>query len=288
MNVTLKDFENDFPIAWCPGCGNFPILAALKQALVEMGLKPHEIVLVSGIGQAAKLPHYLRCNYFNGLHGRALPVATAIRVANSGLPVIVIGGDGDTYGEGGNHFIHALRRNVNLTLITHNNQVFGLTRGQASPTTERGFVTKVQTHGVFLKAFNPVTVAVALETPFVARGFSGDVHHLTGLIREAVSTEGFSLVDVFQPCVSYNHVHTYEWYKKRVYDLNKTGHDTKDLKAAFEKSREWGERIPIGVFYRDPGQESFEQRLPVLKEGPPLVKRSPDPSRVEKLIHSFL
>ncbi len=288
MNVKNRDFDNDVPIAWCPGCGNFSILKALKQALTDMALKSNEIILVSGIGQAAKLPHYLRCNFFNGLHGRSLPIATAIRIANSDVPVIVIGGDGDTYGEGGNHFIHALRRNMNMTLITHNNQIFGLTQGQASPTTERGFITRVQTHGVFLTPFNPITLAIALEAPFVARGFAGNVKHLKGLIKEAFSTEGFSLIDVFQPCVSYDHVHTFEWYKERVYDLEESGHDMKDLMAAFQRSKEWGEKIPIGIFYQNPESLSYEAQSPVLKDGPALVKRHPDPSRVEKVIDSFV
>jgi 2-oxoglutarate ferredoxin oxidoreductase subunit beta len=204
------------------------------------------------------------------------------------VPVIVIGGDGDTYGEGGNHFIHALRRNVNMTLITHNNQVFGLTQGQASPTTERGFVTRVQTHGVFLTPFNPITLAIALEVSFVARGFAGNVEHLTWLIRDALSTVGFSLIDVFQPCVSYDRIHTFDWYKKRVYDLNESGHDTKDQTAAIEKSKEWGEKIPIGIFYQNPEKLSYEQQSTLLRDGPTLVKRRPDPSRVEKVIDSFL
>ncbi len=288
MNVENRDFDNDVPIAWCPGCGNFSILKALKQALIDMAVKPNEIILVSGIGQAAKLPHYLRCNFFNGLHGRSLSIATAIRIANADVPVIVIGGDGDTYGEGGNHFIHALRRNMNMTLITHNNQVFGLTQGQASPTTERGFVTRVQIHGVVLTPFNPVTVAIALEVPFVARGFAGNVEHLQWLIKEAMSTEGFSLIDVFQPCVSYDHVHTFEWYKDRVYDLNESGHDTTDQTAAIQRSKEWGEKVPIGIFYQNPEKLSYEAQSPVLKEGPALFKRRPDPYRVERVIDSFL
>jgi 2-oxoglutarate ferredoxin oxidoreductase subunit beta len=288
MNATNGTFDNDVPIAWCPGCGNFSILKALKQALTDMALKPNEIILVSGIGQAAKLPHYLRCNFFNGLHGRSLPIATAIRIANSDVPVIVIGGDGDTYGEGGNHFIHALRRNMNMILITHNNQVFGLTQGQASPTTERGFVTRVQTHGVVLTPFNPITLAIALEVSFVARGFAGNVEHLKGLIKDAMSIEGFALIDVFQPCVSYDRVHTFEWYKERVYNLNESGHNTRDQTAAIEKSKEWGEKIPIGIFYQNPEKLSYEAQSTVLKDGPALVKRRPDPSRVEKVIDSFL
>ncbi len=287
MTVKIQEFENDFPITWCPGCGNFPILNAVKGALAEMDLRPHEVILVSGIGQAAKLPHYMRGNFFNGLHGRALPVATAIRFANVDLPVIVIGGDGDTFGEGGNHFLHAIRRNINLTLITHNNQVFGLTRGQASPTTERGFVTRVQIHGVFLTPFNPLTVALAFEPPFVARGFAGDGNHLKDLIKAAVAAEGFSLVDVLQPCVSFDRIHTFQWYRERVYHLNETGHDPHDLMAAIEKSREWGDQIPIGIFYRNPEKLSYERQSPVLKDGP-LVKRRLDPSRVEAVIDSFL
>ena len=288
MNATNGTFDNDVPIAWCPGCGNFSILKALKQTLTDMALMPNDIILVSGIGQAAKLPHYMRCNFFNGLHGRSLPIATAIRIANSDVPVIVIGGDGDTYGEGGNHFLHALRRNMNMTLITHNNQVFGLTQGQASPTTERGFVTKVQTHGVFLTPFNPITLAIALEVSFVARGFAGNVEHLKWLIKEAMSTEGFALVDVFQPCVSYDHVHTFEWYRERVYDLNQSGHDTEDQTAAIQKSKEWGEKIPLGIFYQNPDKLSYEQQSSLLRDGPALVKRHPDPSRIEKVIDSFL
>ena len=288
MTVKVDDYENNFPIAWCPGCGNFSILKALKQALAEMSLKPHDLILVSGIGQAAKLPHYLRCNFFNGLHGRSLPVATAIRIANHDLPVIVIGGDGDTYGEGGNHFLHALRRNIDLTLITHNNQVFGLTQGQASPTTEKGFLTRVQTHGVLADPLNPLTIALALKAPFVARGFSGNGEQLTGLIKEAVNTQGFSLVDVFQPCVTYDRIHTFEWYKKRVYEISEGKHDTKDLAEAFLRAEEWGERIPTGIFYRNPDRPSYESQLPVLKDGPPLVKRGHDPSSVEKELDAFL
>jgi 2-oxoglutarate ferredoxin oxidoreductase subunit beta len=287
MKLTVKDFDNDFAISWCPGCGNFSILKALKQALADLELSPYKIILVSGIGQAAKLPHYLNCNFFNGLHGRALPVATAIRIANSNIPVIVIGGDGDTYGEGGNHFIHALRRNINLTLITHDNQVFGLTRGQASPTSEFGFKTPVQINGTMLAPLNPLSLALTFEAPFIARGFAGDVKHLAMLMREAINTNGFSLLDIFQPCVSFDRVHTFQWYQERVYDLNKENHDTGDIIAAMERAKEWGKRIPIGIFYRNPEKLSYEKQVPVLKNGP-LVHRHLDPSRVEKVIDSFL
>jgi 2-oxoglutarate ferredoxin oxidoreductase subunit beta len=287
MKSSPKDFDNDFPIAWCPGCGNFSILRAVKQSLAELGLKPHEVIMVSGIGQAGKLPHYMRGNMFNGLHGRALPVATGIRIAETRIPVVVIGGDGDSYGEGGNHFIHALRRNVNLTLITHNNQVFGLTLGQASPTTERGFVTKVQGHGVFLTPFNPLAIASLFEAPFVARGFAGRIPHLTGLIKEAMQVQGFSLVDVLQPCVTFDRIHTFRWYEERIYDLNEEGHDPEDLVAAIHKSREWGDRVPIGIFYRNGKAQSFEERVPALRKGP-LNRLKLDPSKAEELVETFL
>ncbi len=287
MSVAPREFDNDFPIAWCPGCGNFPILKAVKHSLAELGLKPHEVIIVSGIGQSSKLPHYMRCNFFNGLHGRSLPVATGIRVADPSIPVLVIGGDGDTYGEGGNHFIHAIRRNLNVTLMTHNNQVFGLTLGQASPTTEKGFVTKVQGNGVFLTPFNPLAIASILEAPFVARGFSGRVQHLTGLIKEAIQVKGFSLVDVLQPCVTFDRIHTFRWYEDRVYDLSEEGHNPEDLVAAIHKSREWGDRVPIGVFYRNRREKTFEDQLVALRKGP-LNNVRLDPSKVSELVETFL
>jgi len=287
MSISPKEYDNDFPIAWCPGCGNFPILKAVKQSLAELGLKPHEVIVVSGIGQSGKLCHYMRGNFFNGLHGRSLPVATGIRVADPSIPVIVIGGDGDTYGEGGNHFIHALRRNLNVTLITHNNQVFGLTLGQASPTTERGFVTKVQSHGVFLTPFNPLAMAALMQAPFVARGFAGRLPHLTGLIKEALQVKGFSLVDVLQPCVTFDRVHTFKWYEERVYDIGEEGHDPEDMTSAILKSREWGNRVPIGVFYRNKKTTSFEDQLAPLKKGP-LKNLKLDPSKAAELVETFL
>ncbi len=287
MSVTAKDYDNSFPNTWCPGCGNFGILAALKQALSELNIKPYETAIISGIGQSGKTPHYMRCNFFNGLHGRSIPVAEAVKIANADLPVIAVGGDGDMYGEGGNHFIHALRRNVNITMLVHNNKVFGLTQGQASPTTDQGVVTKVQKHGVFLTPFNPLAVAVALEAPFVARGYAGDQEHLVGLIKAAMEADGFSLVDILQPCVSFDRIHTFQWYKDRIYDVNQAGHEMSDLDAAVEKSREWGERIPIGIIYRNLERPSFESEHSVLKGGA-LIKRTHNASLVEKAIDSFL
>ncbi|MBU2551671.1 MAG: 2-oxoacid:ferredoxin oxidoreductase subunit beta [Proteobacteria bacterium] len=287
MTVKASDYDNEFPVTWCPGCGNFAILQALKQALAELDLRPDQVVLVSGIGQAGKLPHYMRCNFFNGLHGRAIPLATAVRIANTGLPVIVVGGDGDLFGEGGNHFTHALRRNVNLTVLSHNNQVFGLTKGQASPTAEVGLSARLQPRGVILHPFNPLAAAVIGEAALVARGFAGESGHLVGLIKRAVRTDGFALVDVLQPCVSFDRKHTFQWYRDRIYNLDESGHDPRDFAAAIARSREWDQQVPIGVFFENPDRPSYEQATPVLR-GEPLVDRKPDPGRVQKLIDSFL
>jgi 2-oxoglutarate/2-oxoacid ferredoxin oxidoreductase subunit beta len=263
--VTLEDYGN-FEPAWCPGCGNFSILKALKGALVNLGLKPHEVLLVSGIGQAAKTPHYLKAHVFNGLHGRSLPVATGAKLSNPNLTVIAESGDGCSYGEGGNHFLAAIRRNINLTLLVHDNQIYGLTKGQASPTTAEGQSTKAQPTGVSSAPFNPIAVAVAMQAGFVARGFSGNLDHLTALIQKAVIFRGFSLVDILQPCVSFNKVNTFNWYKKRCYELPEE-YDPYDWEGAIKTALFAGERIPIGVIYKNE-RMTFEDHFPILKEGP--------------------
>ena len=247
--VSLEDYGT-CETAWCPGCGNFPIIEAVKQALVEGDLRPHQVLFVSGIGQAAKAPHYFNANVFNGLHGRALPAATGAKLVNPELTVVVQSGDGCSYGEGGNHFLAAIRRNVDLTLLVHNNQVYGLTKGQASPTSERGFVTKAQPHGVEAEAFNPVAVAVAMRAGFVARGFSGMTDHLAGLIVKAIAHRGFSLIDILQPCVTFNKVNTFAWYKKRCHQLP-GDYEPTHWSTAMNVALQWGDKIPLGVIYKN-------------------------------------
>lgn len=284
--LTPKDFEGIQP-AWCPGCGNFAILNSIRKALIELGKSPHELLLVSGIGQASKLPHYLKCNVFNGLHGRPIPPATGAKVANPELVVIAIAGDGDCYGEGGNHFIHAIRRNVNITVLVHDNQVYALTKGQASPTSDLGFVTKIQHEGVMLTPFNPISVAIALDASFVARSFAGDIEHLSKMIQEAVKHKGFSIVDILQPCVTFNKLNTFQWYKQRVYKIGEgDGYDPANRTKAFEKSLEWGDKIPIGIIYKNE-RPTFEEQIPALKKGP-LVRQELNPLRFQKLLESFL
>jgi 2-oxoglutarate ferredoxin oxidoreductase subunit beta len=281
--ATLESFNGQTP-AWCPGCGNFPILKAFKEAMVELGLEPHRLTVVSGIGQAAKLPHYTNCNTFNGLHGRALPVATGIRLANHEMPVVVTTGDGDCYGEGGNHLMAAMRRNINVKLFVHNNQIYGLTKGQPSPTTGEGMVTRNTPLGVISEPFNPMALAVALDCSFAARAFAADTERLKGLMKEAMEHKGFALIDILQPCVTFNKINTYEWYRKRVYPVE-AGYDPGDRAAAFTRALEWGDRIPIGVIYRN-ARPTFEERLPMLARGP-LVHQVFDPSKIEKTLKEF-
>src|SRR3989338_5688044 len=274
-----------FETAWCPGCGNFGILDAVKDALVKLQLDPHKIVLVSGIGQAAKLPHYLFGNVFNGLHGRAIPAATGIKLANRNLAVVVTSGDGDIYGEGGNHLIHAIRRNIDITVIVHNNQVYALTKGQASPTSDLGFVTRVQPHGVIDAPVHPLSLAIALEAGFVARSFAGDKEHLSLMIQEGIKHKGFSLIDVLQWCVTFNKKNNFLWYKQRAYKLGPE-YEPSDKVKAFEKSLEWGDKIPIGIIYRN-GRPSYEEACGLIKDKP-LVEQESSAHKVKTILKEFL
>ena len=285
MAVDKKQYDlpGHTDIAWCPGCGNFPILNIVKMALAELNLPPEEVVVCSGIGQAAKTPHYLRVNYFNGLHGRALPPATAIKIANPKLTVIAESGDGDTYGEGGNHFLHAIRRNPDITSIVHNNMVYGLTKGQASPTSEKGMKTPVQVGGVVLEPFNPLATAITLGATFVARVFSGDIMQSKEIIKQAIQHKGYALVDVFQPCVVFNKQNTYQWFKENTFYLDEThdkGDKMKALALAFEL-----ERMPLGILYQETGRPSYETLVRTGDE--PLYEKVLDEAKLSELIKSY-
>jgi 2-oxoglutarate ferredoxin oxidoreductase subunit beta len=252
--------------------------------LVSSQLEPHQVLFVSGIGQAAKAPHYLNANLFNGLHGRSLPVATGAKLANPELKVIVESGDGCNYGEGGNHFLAAIRRNIDITLLVHNNQVYGLTKGQASPTSAEGFVTKAQPEGTPSYPFNPILVSVAMQAGFVARGFAGMIDELSKLIQQAIAHPGFALVDVLQPCVSFNKINTFGWYKERCQPLPE-GYDPTDWETAMKTGKEWGDRIPLGVIYRN-NRPSFEDHFPVLRDGP-LLGREMDREKLETILGGY-
>jgi 2-oxoglutarate/2-oxoacid ferredoxin oxidoreductase subunit beta len=284
--LTEQDFLSPVEIAWCPGCGNFGILKALKKALIELNLEPHKILMVSGIGQAGKFPHYLKCNHLNELHGRALPAAAAAKIVNPDLTVFAVGGDGDGYGEGGNHLLGAMQRNVDIKYLVHDNQVYGLTKGQASPTSDAGFVTKTTLSGAG-EPLNPLALAIACNASFVARSFAADIDHLSSIIRSACLHKGFALIDILQPCVSFNHVNTYDFYQTRVYKLGEDkNYDPSDRAAAFKKSLEWGEKIPIGIIYKHE-RSLFEERVEALRAGP-LVKQKLNPTDIEKVLDEFV
>jgi len=270
-----------YETAWCPGCGNYNILECLKTALEELGKDPYEVLMVAGIGQAAKTPQYISANSFCGLHGRSLPAAVAAKIANEKLTVIVNTGEGDSYGEGGNHFIHNIRRNVDITHFVHDNQIYGLTKGQASPTSIEGLVTPVQVTGSINTPLNPPLMAIAAGAGFVARGFSGNKQHLIALMKQAIEYKGYALVDILQPCISFNKINTFAWYSKRVYELDSSYDPTSKL-AALEKSLEFGDRIPIGVIYREP-KPAYHEKNTILKSGVPLLDRKTDLSVVEKI-----
>ncbi|MGC9516578.1 MAG: thiamine pyrophosphate-dependent enzyme [Methanomicrobiales archaeon] len=283
MGAEIYDVA-DADIAWCPGCGNFSILQSLKNALYDLKINPKNLVLVSGIGQAAKLPHYLRSNVFNSLHGRSLSPATAIKAVNPELTVVDISGDGCTYGEGGNHFIHTIRRNPDITNIVHNNMVYGLTKGQASPTSRKNFVTPFQVEGVFEEPFNPLSVAIALNCSFVARAFSGDMEKTKEIIKKAIKHKGYALVDIFQPCVTFNKLNTYQWFKENTYYLEDTYEPYNQVKA-FQRSTE-SEKYPLGIFYVN-NKKTFEDNQDVYAhETKPLYKRSLDVEKLRKLVDS--
>lgn len=257
--------------AWCPGCGDLNILNALKETLIKLGKEPHQVLIVGGIGQAAKTPQYINTNGFCGLHGRSLPPAIAAKIVSKDLTVIVDTGDGDSYGEGGNHFIHNIRRNVDITHFVHNNQIYGLTQGQASPTTDLGHITTVQPNGSHNIPMNPVLLAITLGAGFVARAFSSDKEGLKEIMEAAINYKGYALVDILQPCVSFNKINTHMWYKSRVYKLVE-GYDPSNKLKAIEKAMEWGDRIPLGILYREEKQD-FHDKIDFLKNGKPLVDR---------------
>lgn len=275
-----------YETAWCPGCGNFAILDCLKTALTELGKSPHEVLMVAGIGQAAKTPQYISANAFCGLHGRALPAAVAAKIANEKLTVVVDTGDGDSYGEGGNHFIHNIRRNVDITHFVHDNQIYGLTKGQASPTTGEGHITEVQVNGNANIPFNPVLIAIAAGAGFVARAFTGRKEHLIKVMKQAITYQGYALVDILQPCISFNKVNTFAWYSERVYELDET-HNPADKLAAIQKAMEFGEHIPVGIIYQESGR-TFHQKNKVLMNGAPLLEREMAPGVIENLIREFI
>src|SRR5207245_906426 len=267
--LTMKDFKPEVPPDWCPGCGDFGVMKALSQSCAEIDLPPRDRLVVSGIGCSCNLPGFIRAYGVHSLHGRALPFATGAKLANQAMTVIATGGDGDGYGIGLNHFIQAMRRNINITYIVMNNEVYGLTTGQDSPTSEPGMKTKTSPHGNLEGMLNPLTLALASGCGYIARGFSGQPKHLLKLYTDAIQYPGFALIDVFSPCVTFNKQNTYQWFREKVYKLEDKGHDPTDFHSAMDKALEWGEKIPIGLFYRNPNpRPPLDAQDPGLQTGP--------------------
>ena len=270
IQLTARDFKGLVDPDWCPGCGDFGVLNSLQRACAELGLRPHEILAVSGIGCSSNLPGYFNSYGMHTLHGRALAVATGAKMGNHRLHVIATGGDGDGYGIGGNHFTHTARRNVDMTYVVMNNQIYGLTTGQISPTSTIGMKTKSTPFGSVEAPINPITSAIMNGATFVARGYSGDIRHLTDLIKQGIQHSGFSLIDIFSPCVTFNHDNGHPFFKERVTKLEDEEHDTRDWKTACEKAMLFGDTIYTGLFFQKEAP-TLDGSEPVLEPDEPLA-----------------
>ncbi|MBI3324013.1 MAG: 2-oxoacid ferredoxin oxidoreductase [Candidatus Omnitrophica bacterium] len=283
----VKEYIGKVKPDWCPGCGDFGVLNSLQRALADLDIAPHNVLVVSGIGCSSNLPGFINAYGFHGLHGRSLPVAAGAKLANHDLTVIATGGDGDGYGIGVGHFVHTCRRNIDMTYIVMDNQIYGLTTGQASPTTEKDIRTKSTPEGTIEIALNPIALALTCGATYVARGFSGENLHLAQLMKGAIEHKGFALVDVFSPCVTYNKHNTYPWFKERVYKLEDEGHDPSNFMAAMQRSYEWGNRIPLGLFYKVE-RPTYVDEEPALRSGVPLVKQPLRQANLAALMEEFL
>ena len=272
--LVAKDFKPEVAPDWCPGCGDFGVLTGLFQACADLQIQPHDLLVVSGIGCSSNLPGFIRSYGVHSLHGRALPFATGSKLANQAMTVVVTGGDGDGYGIGLNHFIQAMRRNIDVTYIVMDNEIYGLTTGQASPTTETGIKTKTTPLGNLEGMLNPLALALASGCGFIARGFSGQPKHMVELYKAGIQHPGFALIDVFSPCVTFNKHNSYQWFRERVYKLEEESHETSNFHAAMDRALEWGDRIPIGLFYRNPDPPPPLDALDPALTGEPLVHQS--------------
>ncbi len=268
-------FKSEVKPDWCPGCGDYGVLNSLQKACADLNLNPKDIMVVSGIGCSSNLPGFFNSYGMHTLHGRGVAVANGVKLGNHDLTVIACGGDGDGYGIGVGHLIHSMRRNLDMTYVVMDNQIYGLTTGQTSPTTEQNVKTKSTPQGNLEQPLNPIMLALASGASFVARGFSGEPLHLAELYKQAIQHKGFAIVDVFSPCVTYNKVNTYPWFKERVYKLEDENHDRTNFDLAMKKAPEWGARIPIGVFYAKE-RPTYEEGETAMANGA-MSKLSPKP-----------
>jgi len=272
QTLTAANYKSEVKPDWCPSCGDYAVLAALQRACALLQIAPKDIVAVSGIGCSSNLPGFFGGYGIHSLHGRALPVATGLKLANHDLEVIMTGGDGDGYGIGLGHFIHAMRRNLDVTYMVMNNQIYGLTTGQTSPTSTKGEKTKSTPLGNLETPINPLHLALVSGATFVARAFSGDVEGMSEIMKQALQHKGFALVDCLSPCVTYNKHNTYAWFKERTYKLAEKGHDASNFEEAFKKASDWEEKIGLGVFYKV-SKPTYEDDEVALKDGPLLKQK---------------
>jgi len=286
MSVTSGDFTTGYLPTWCPGCGNFGIWLSLKEALARIGVGPSDGLVVYGVGCHGNMYDWMKMYGFVGLHGRTLPVAQGAKLANHKIPVVVVSGDGDGLGEGGNHFLHAAKRNPDITVILHDNQLYSLTTGQASPTAKPGFKTKSTPDGVFDSPINPLVFSIAAGATFVARAFSGDTPGLINLMVEAINHKGFAVLDIMQPCVTFDKEHTYDWYRQRLYKLETEGYVPDNKLKAIERAMEWGDKIPYGIFYKEQKATSEDHEPALVNE--PLAKQPIGSVPLDDVLNEFI
>lgn len=271
MSYTVSDFTSSYKPTWCPGCGNFGIWASLRRALVELGLGPHEVLAVYDIGCCGNGSNWFRSYGFHSLHGRALPLAVGARLGNHKLKVMAFAGDGGALGEGGNHFIHTCRTNIDLTYFIHDNQLYSLTTGQASPTSQKGMETKSTPQGTALGQLYPLQLAISAGATFVARGFADDLQGLTELMLMAIEHKGFAVLDILQPCPTFNLINTREWYGKYIKKLTQDNWDASNKNKALILAGNWHDFIPVGILYQE-ARPTLEESLPALS-GEPLISQ---------------
>jgi 2-oxoglutarate ferredoxin oxidoreductase subunit beta len=286
--ATFKDFRNNVKPNWCPGCGDFSVLAAMQRAFANLGLEPHDVAIVSGIGCSGRISGYINAYGFHGVHGRALPIAQGLKLANRDLTVIAAGGDGDGFAIGMAHTIHAIRRNVDITYIVMDNQVYGLTKGQTSPRSEMGFKTKSTPHGSIEAAISPMEMALTVGAGFVAQAVSSDLKQLTRIIEEGIKHKGFSMINVFSPCVTYNKVNTYDWFKENLVNLDEMpDYDPSSREMAMQKLMKH-KGLVTGIIYQNKDRLSYEDMIKGFK-AEPLAKQNIELTReqFDKLVAEF-
>jgi 2-oxoglutarate ferredoxin oxidoreductase subunit beta len=287
--ATFKDFRNNVKPNWCPGCGDFSVQAAIQKAAANVGLEPEEVAIITGIGCSGRLSGYINAYGVHGIHGRSLPLAQGVKMANKDLTVIASGGDGDGYAIGMGHTIHALRRNMNMTYIVMDNQIYGLTKGQTSPSSAPGFVTKSTPKGNIEQNVAPLEIAISSGATFVAQGFSSDIKGLTKMIEDAINHDGFSFVNVFSPCVTYNKVNTYDWFKENLTSIDDIeDYDVTDKQKAMQNVLAY-ESLLKGIVYQDTETPSYESQIAELDDTP-LAKKDIkiDENQFNELIEQFV